>query len=140
MVSKLVKELFYELYDVGEVKQFNKRLIEKFGEDEDEYKDIAYQLYGYALQGKEIGELVEYLENNQVHFNTVCFSEYKKQQEEHDKYTTNPFDIEKDGLIKCRYCGSYRTITQLRQTRGGDESMTNFVSCTKCGKTFAIAG
>ena len=140
MVSKLVKELFYELYDVGEVKQFNKLLIEKFGEDEDEYKDIAYQLYGYALQGKEIGELVEYLENNQVHFNTVCFSEYKKQQEEHDKYTTNPFDIEKDGLIKCRYCGSYRTITQLRQTRGGDESMTNFVSCTKCGKTFAIAG
>lgn len=43
-----------------------------------------------------------------------------------------------EGVWKCRdkACGSRRMSTSSHQTRGGDESMTLFITCMKCGKRY----
>ena len=138
-ITKTVKVLFNQFYDQTEVKKMTKILAVKF-EYEDEYKDIAYQLYGYALQGKTIDELIDILENNQVYFDTPCYSDFKERQIQHDLYTAKPFDISEKSIIKCKFCGSYNTISNLKQLRRADEAMTNQILCTDCKKTYCVNG
>lgn len=38
----------------------------------------------------------------------------------------------KKGMFKCKRCSSYYTAHVEKQTRGGDESTTIFVTCTDC--------
>jgi transcription factor S len=37
---------------------------------------------------------------------------------------------------KCEKCGNNEVFVWQVQTRGGDEAMTQFMRCTKCGHTF----
>jgi DNA-directed RNA polymerase subunit M len=36
----------------------------------------------------------------------------------------------------CEKCGNDEVFVWMVQTRGGDEAMTQFMRCTKCGHTF----
>jgi transcription factor S len=38
--------------------------------------------------------------------------------------------------MKCEKCGNNEVYVWQVQTRGGDEAMTQFMRCTKCGHTF----
>jgi len=42
------------------------------------------------------------------------------------------------GMIECRRCHSKRTVTNELQTRSGDEGMTVFVNCMRCGKRWKM--
>jgi DNA-directed RNA polymerase subunit M/transcription elongation factor TFIIS len=44
---------------------------------------------------------------------------------------------ESSGIIAC-ICGSFKTTTDAKQTRSGDESMTVFVSCLDCGRKWKM--
>jgi len=37
---------------------------------------------------------------------------------------------------QCEKCGNGEVFVWMVQTRGGDEAMTQFMRCTKCGHTF----
>ncbi len=37
---------------------------------------------------------------------------------------------------QCEKCGNWEVYVWMVQTRGGDEAMTQFMRCTKCGHTF----
>lgn len=39
----------------------------------------------------------------------------------------------KEGMFKCKRCGSKKTTHTQRQTRSADEPMTTFVNCNNCG-------
>lgn len=40
------------------------------------------------------------------------------------------------GIGKCRYCGNEELIFNQAQTRAGDEGMTTFVNCPRCGRSW----
>jgi DNA-directed RNA polymerase subunit M len=40
--------------------------------------------------------------------------------------------------VECPKCGNNRAYWWLVQTRGGDESSTQFYKCTKCGYTWRL--
>lgn len=42
----------------------------------------------------------------------------------------------KGGGLMCIKCKSTKTMTNLVQTRGADEPMTEFNTCFNCGKTW----
>ena len=52
------------------------------------------------------------------------------------KYFSSKTEEPKDGLIKCRYCKSMKTVYTQAQTRSADEPMTTFVTCLNCDKIF----
>ena len=42
--------------------------------------------------------------------------------------------------VPCRKCHKTdKVFYQLKQTRGGDEAMTPFITCTRCEYTFKIS-
>ena len=47
-----------------------------------------------------------------------------------------PIEEQPDGLIKCRFCKSMKTVYTQAQTRSADEPMTTFVTCLNCDKHF----
>ena len=67
--------------------------------------------------------------------------EEKKKQEEiakkaMDSTCTPQFKKVASRIFRCPKCGSMETFFSQLQTRGGDEPMTNFCECLKCGFTF----
>jgi DNA-directed RNA polymerase subunit M len=38
--------------------------------------------------------------------------------------------------VSCQKCGNGKAFYWMVQTRGGDEAMTQFFRCTKCGRTW----
>lgn len=68
------------------------------------------------------------------------YDEYHSKTKERDEYLLNPIKVE-EGLFTCDNCGSKRTYSFAKQTRGGDEKTTIFVSCANlhdCGKQWRI--
>ena len=45
-------------------------------------------------------------------------------------------NVIKEGMFKCGKCRSNKTTYYQQQTRGADEPMTTFVSCTECGNSW----
>ena len=101
---------------------------------EEEYTEEVYNIIGDLINDVNVDVIIENLKQNKYGWNAVYFDEFKKRQEEIDKYTDKPFDISSDGVCKCKFCGSYKTVSRLEQRRAGDEQATNIVLCTKCGK------
>ena len=131
MASKLVKELFRSVYEkesTERITEFNKLLLDKYRYDEDVYFDKAYNLLGYAYQGHTFDQLIDYIKTG----NDPCFDELKTKQQQHDYYMTTPYDSSTDGVVKCAKCGSQKTVSHSKQTRGSDEAMTVFSKCLDC--------
>lgn len=55
----------------------------------------------------------------------------------HERSKAMFMEPESSGIIAC-ICGSFKTTTDAKQTRSGDESMTVFVSCLDCGRKWKM--
>lgn len=67
------------------------------------------------------------------------FKAPKQSQEEHDYYTSNPFEAE-EGVVQCMKCGSSKVYSVSVQTRASDESMTTMAQCTLCKTKWSYNG
>jgi DNA-directed RNA polymerase subunit M/transcription elongation factor TFIIS len=123
-------------------KFFSKEESEKY--EDDIYKSCGSILYtSYAYE--KIGQLVQYkddkkmikkiLKDNNIDWNSCIYDQQKKDNNKIlDIMMTKPKASK--GIYKCRNkeCDSDEFFIFQFQTRSGDEGMTTYRQCIKCGK------
>ena len=101
-------------------------------------EQTAFQVYGLLLQGSSKEDVVNLIQTGRIGFKSPVFDEYEKSQQEHDDFMCNPVNVV-EGVVTCS-CGSKRTFSTQKQTRGSDEPLTTFSRCVECGKTWSYSG
>jgi len=56
-----------------------------------------------------------------------------------EKYENVIANTKTDNILRCRGCGSSQISWEQKQTRGADEAMTVFCSCTSCHKRWRMS-
>lgn len=56
-----------------------------------------------------------------------------------EKYENVISNTKTDNILRCRGCGSSQISWEQKQTRGADEAMTVFCSCTSCHKRWRMS-
>ena len=108
--------------------------------------DEVYNIYAYEKVGEILStpekedrkDIVRDILNNRVKFDSVKYKLYRdKRQVENDRFV-NPPEV-KQGIYKCKKCGSKKTWSYQLQTRSADEGFTNFVTCSNCGNKWKFS-
>jgi DNA-directed RNA polymerase subunit M/transcription elongation factor TFIIS len=99
--------------------------------NEDEYNDIIYEVYGKLLNKNDINDIISNLENKQIKWLNPYFHNIRNKQSEQDDFIENPFEVE-EGVLECKKCGSRRVFSYGKQVRSGDEATTTFAQCIEC--------
>lgn len=121
-------------------KKVHANILKKISSTE-EYFRVIYQVCGYFFQEKIVQEILSCIKNNEIGWQGKEFTEIRTKLEEYDDYTANPFEVV-EGVIKCPKCGSRKTWSVQKQTRGCDEPMTTISKCAAdgCGKEWSYSG
>ena len=116
--------------------QKNVEIIEKnifnISDTEKDYKTNIYNVINDLISGIELKHILNNLKQKKVIFNMEKFDNIKFSILEQQKFLEKPFEVE-EGVLQCNKCGSKRTFSFSKQTRGGDEGTTVFAQCAECG-------
>jgi len=101
----------------------------------------GYDQLGNLMNGDPV-KVLEDIRADRAEWQGCGFKSIREKQQFYDKVTEEPIRIKKDGVVQCRKCKQYKTFYTQAQTRGADEPMTLFVTCTRleCGYKFRQAG
>jgi len=124
-----------------------KRKLDALELDEDEYNRVVYQTIGDILALGVLGEItkttlkpiLKNLKKKKVGWYNPIYDDIRKKLDEYDDYLVNPFEVA-EGVAECGKCGSWKTFSCQSQRRGGDEPMTTFSKCVKCGAEWTYSG
>lgn len=96
--------------------------------------DLKYDVYGELSAMKSKEEVHNFMNELEKDVSKKSFPSYKKFQSEVTMIAKNINTEQKveKGVFECRKCGGNKTVSTQVQTRSGDESMTNFVTCIVC--------
>ena len=112
-------------------------LIHNVSTSQDDYNLIILEIIECKRNKFTIKEIYNKLKNNIIQFNTDEFYNYQKEIDELDDFLNNPFEVD-EGVLTCNKCGSNKTYSYTKQTRGGDESTTVFAMCSNCQARWKI--
>jgi len=102
--------------------------------------DIAYEI-GFNLKHvkQSLKVTFDMLKNEQLSLSHPYFSDVSKRITEMDHFMDKPFEVV-EGVNLCgnSKCGSKRTLSYSRQTRGGDEGMSVYVFCVDCKTRYVM--
>jgi DNA-directed RNA polymerase subunit M/transcription elongation factor TFIIS len=97
-----------------------------------ETKYTRFQEECWRIMGKT-------LDNTQRLWDHPLFEKHKKRIQEENSFIANPIEIE-EGVLECGRCGSKKTFSYSKQTRGADEPMTTFATCVECDNEWTYSG
>jgi DNA-directed RNA polymerase subunit M/transcription elongation factor TFIIS len=103
------------------------------------YTKILYQIIGDILNNTKLPIILDNLKKELVCWKHPFFSNIKFLLQEHDDFIINPFEVE-EGVLECNKCGSKRTYTYQKNTRGCDEPATTFAQCLGCNTKWTYSG
>lgn len=103
----------------------------------DEYKLIIQDVINLYRKGKNLNELLDIIKNSEYLYMNNRFDNIRYKIEEYDSFILKPFEVE-EGVLTCNKCGSNKTFSYTKQTRGGDESTTVFAICSNCDARWKI--
>ena len=112
-------------------------LIHDLSTSQDDYSLIILEIIDCKRNKLTTKQIYEKLKNNNIQFNTEEFFNYQKEIDELDDFLNNPFEVD-EGVLICNKCGSNKTYSYTKQTRGGDESTTVFAMCSNCQARWKI--
>lgn len=98
------------------------------------YTDIIMTVIEQIKQSHKLKDILQNIKNKTLGLNSQVFNPTKIVLEEQQSFLDNPFEVN-EGVLECR-CGSKKTISFTKQTRGGDEGTSVFAKCTECGKSW----
>lgn len=102
--------------------------------DEDEYTEFAYTMIAWIREPESnLKDILAHLKNKKSVWNMPTYSRMLIEEDLENDRKTRPTKIV-DGIYKCKKCACRKIATYSVQTRGGDEAMTHFFTCTQCGK------
>lgn len=96
----------------------------------------VYQMAGHILSGVAVKDAIE---TKELGWWDPTYTEVAEKIAEFDSYLRKPFDIVA-GVVKCPKCKSDKTFNVQRQTRGSDEPMTTFSTCSECLHKWTYSG
>tara|TARA_B100000131_G_C17834661_1_gene499243 strand:+ start:26 stop:451 length:426 start_codon:yes stop_codon:yes gene_type:complete len=112
-------------------------LINNNSDSQDYYNLIIQEMINHKRCGKSYNDIIELIKNSIFLHNTNEYKIFKQKLNEIDDFLINPFEVD-EGVLDCNKCGSNKTFSYTKQTRGGDESTTVFVVCSKCKSRWKI--
>jgi DNA-directed RNA polymerase subunit M/transcription elongation factor TFIIS len=112
-------------------------LIHNKCDSQDHYKLIIQEIINHKRSGKSYNNIIKLVEDRLFLENTEEYKIFKIKLDEIDDFLVNPFEVD-EGVLDCHKCGSNKTFSYTKQTRGGDESTTVFVVCSKCKSRWKI--
>jgi len=122
----------------------NKQVIDELEEiihdksiNQDEYKLIIQEVIQHKRNNESIQNIIENIKNNKFLTNKSEYDNFKLEIQEIDDFLLNPFEVD-EGVLTCGKCGSNKTFSYSKQTRGGDESTTVFAICSNCQNKWKI--
>lgn len=106
----------------------------------DAYLWYIYQICGAILaRPGELKAISTEIKSGQIGWKAPLYHAVASRIDEHDEYLVKPFEVV-DGVTECGKCGSKKTWSVQKQTRGSDEPMTTFSRCVTCGHQWTYAG
>ena len=118
------------LKNIKNIDTFEKNAF-SLAKNEVEYKEIITQIVLQVNNKVSLKEILQSLKTSKYIWNSASFREIKYNIEEQDNFIVKPFEIE-EGVMECTKCGSKKTYSYTKQTRGGDEATTVFAICSEC--------
>ena len=112
--------LFQEIYNTK-----SEELLQQFKES----KMLVKKIKDKKFKPEEVG----FLKVEQLHpekYNKILKKKNIEEHKKNNKKTTSAY--------KCSKCGERKTIVEEKQTRGGDEPATVFVTCQVCGNKWTV--
>jgi len=100
--------------------------------DFDQYQDTIMSVVTKIHNGAKLNKTLQDIKKKQIGFNSNCFTDVQQLITEQHNFIENPFEVE-EGVLQCNKCGSKKTFSFSKQTRGGDEGTTVFAQCANCG-------
>jgi DNA-directed RNA polymerase subunit M/transcription elongation factor TFIIS len=125
------------LKNAKNIEAFDKLIYEISEDNEDKYNEILLEVISYIAEKKSLKEIVEILQDEEIGYDSEHFDDIRFLQEEQDNFIIKPFEIE-EGVLECGKCGSKKTFSYSKQTRGGDEGTTVFAECANCGNRWKM--
>ncbi len=99
--------------------------------------DMIYEICSLHSYNKSNGngnytkKTIDMIMEGKIGLQHPSFQDVAKRIGEMDHFMDKPFEVV-EGVNNCGKCGSQRTLSYSRQTRGGDEGMTVYVFCIDC--------
>ena len=112
-------------------------LIHNTCDSQDYYNLMIQEIIAHKRSGKIDKDILKLVKDNNMLYNTEEYKLLKIKLDEIDDFLVNPFEVD-EGVLDCHNCGSNKTFSYTKQTRGGDESTTVFVVCSKCKSRWKI--
>jgi DNA-directed RNA polymerase subunit M/transcription elongation factor TFIIS len=106
----------------------NIRILSKYIKSETDLYNVCF----LRKTGVKISDILSSLKNDTLNYNHECYSVLKQKQEQYNDYLEKPFDEDVSGVVKCKKCGSDKTISHSVQDRSADEPASVYSQCLSC--------
>lgn len=94
--------------------------------------DVIYEICSlHSANEGDTKKTIDMIREGKIGLQHPSFQDVAKRIGEMDHFMDKPFEVV-EGVNNCGKCGSQRTLSYSRQTRGGDEGMTVYVFCIDC--------
>lgn len=106
-------------------------------ESQNDYNLIILEVLSWKRNEVCDDDIMNNIKDKNFLYFTEQFDKYTDEINELDDFLNNPFEVD-EGVLTCNKCGSNKTYSYTKQTRGGDESTTVFAMCSNCQSKWKI--
>lgn len=130
MIRKILEKYMNKESNIVRMEKF----LGNISDNEEIQKFVLYETLCHHKTGQDVKHLFK---TKQFLFSAKEFEEIHHLVKEQEDYLNNPIQVE-DGIIECKKCHSFKTLSFAKQTRASDEGTTVFVKCAVCHHQFRL--
>ena len=103
---------------------------------EESQSDIFRDFIGeYLISNHNFTYSVKALMTGKLGLRSEYYTDEKTKVDELNDFLNNPFEV-CEGVLQCKRCKSFKTISYSKQVRKSDEATSVFASCIECNNTW----